>query len=474
MSTGDNHSSLFSYVLLNGVTGVTIPLYEGRNVIGRSPSAVEDVYFINLESPRSAISRLHAVILIASNGDVWISDARSTNGTQIAVRAGPGIVLEPEKWYQGVPGARITFGDVELTLVVDDTRSDASQCGGLNLAKKLSDQAATAAGVPQHMPRTLSDLPPSLIRARSGSSHNRGSSQQGSISQPQGLATSADQLAAALLNQTESVVASGRNSGEDQRITLKSKERLNCDNGSSAESNSALKKSVPYLQPADVDSIAALVDSGSKRGPTKQPRTEPPVPAADNVPPTKKAHRIESAKSDAVRVVLSGFDSKEKEGLNKLVKERRGQVVDEITDAKVDLLVVKDPPTRTPKFLIAMGLGVPVVTSRFLENAAPLADAAQYTPDLLHNGVRYTSKKLSMVTLATKQRKGATHSGGKKRNAFDGKMIFVSDAVGSAKAALVDVIKGCGGTIARKKGDDVTIVTDVDEWYHKLLTGATE
>ena len=79
------------YSLVSPVTGFTAPLFQGRNVVGRCAAAVDVVSFINLDSPRSAISRMHAVLIIAPNNDAWVYDARSTNGTQIAVNSGLGV-----------------------------------------------------------------------------------------------------------------------------------------------------------------------------------------------------------------------------------------------------------------------------------------------------------------------------------------------------------------------------------------------
>lgn len=530
---------LVPYVLLNMVTGVTFPLFEGRNVIGRSPSPIHDVFFINLESPRSAISRVHAEIVVAPNGDVWVADAKSTNGTHIAVREGAGIALEVDRSYYCVSGTRMLFGDVELTLVIDDTLMGESQLGvALGLIAAQGDMM-DAAMVPSYfarisspspgphasslplVPRTLSDLPVGFVtRARSHSTSRRSSSQPRSrtskvedesevekipvkVNFP--FAGSADRMAAQLLNAGSSgasvggplppsvpaaSVVGGANatvigaptsseerSGEQQRTSTGSNRSLipylqDVDDDdekvpiAKAPAPAAARQQEPSAPPAGRQKKPAAAPKATVRGKQKQSRDGDEGEEAEA--PPKKDSRVEPSVAP-VTVCLSGFDSKEKDVLTKLVKSRKGAVIDNMADKNVDVLVVREPPTRTPKFLISMGRGRPIVTSRFLEDAAPLSRAFEYLPDLLHNGVRYTGKKMQQVLQNVQS---STDAAIKAEGVLRGRSFFISETVGAAKQVLVDVIKGCGGQISRKKNDDdVDLVTDADEVYRKLLTG---
>jgi hypothetical protein len=538
--------SLVPYVLLNMVTGVTFPLFEGRNLIGRSLSPIHDVFFVNLESPRSAISRIHAEIIVAPNGDVWVSDANSTNGTHIAVRGGPGIALGAEKYYYCVGGTRMLFGDVELTLVIDDTLIGESQLGAaLGLPQGGADGSAPPSNVMSSyfarilsqspggvasslppIPRTLSDLPAGFVtRARSRSMSRRSSSQprsrtskgeeESEIEQPPvkvnfPFAGSADRMVAQLLNAGSSIASAGDHvppslpaenvaSRDDNAAVVgihpSSEGRLSGDpQRSSAGSNRSL---IPYLDDEDVRALPPPVVEGRVAKASATGRREASPAAAPAKPsttvarerkqgrancveepevPAKKGARTEKAAPPSIHapaapvtVCLSGFDSKEKDVLTRLVKSRKGSVVDSMSAKNVDVLVVREPPTRTPKFLISMGRGRPIVTSRFLEDAAPLSRAYEYLPDLLHNGVRYTGKKMQQVLQNIHTSSDAAI---KAEGVLSGRSFFVSDTVGAAKQVLVEVIKGCGGQISRKKNDDdVDLVTDADEVYRKLLTG---
>lgn len=488
-----------SYALLNTVTGCVYHLFEGRNIIGRSPCAVDDAAFINLESPRSAISRMHAVIVVAPNGDIWVTDAKSTNGTCIALREGVGVAVQPDHWYQATPGSRILFGDLELSLVVDDvsgnpgtgTPSDpvmaacvvgssptanVSQGGSLSAAKIRSYQAAAAAGIPEHFPRTLSDMPlSSVARARSGSLQRRGAGSgnsaasgavSGSPQQLHPLSSSVDRAAAELLATKSTSLPA------QQLVPV-----IACN----AEAKA------PYLEEKEVttaineSAVAHQTNTAKGKVAQKRPRSESVATkqgGADdaNTKGEPEANMI-ALPPDSITVVLSGFDTKEKDVLGRLLRARRGKTVDEITDRRAQLLVVKEPAPRTPKFLIAMGLGIPIVTCAFLEEQARLQQAPNYMPTLLHNGVKFTSKKLLTVSESVRSMKP------EKCGVFDGLTFLLSDAVPAAsRTVLTDVIKGCGGSILRRKknpngADDgeldagVISVADPETIYHALLTG---
>jgi hypothetical protein len=71
-----------------------IALVEGRNIIGRSVQPIADPWFVHLESPRAAVSRAHAHIFVCANGDAWLEDCGSTNGTLVASGRGAALAAE--------------------------------------------------------------------------------------------------------------------------------------------------------------------------------------------------------------------------------------------------------------------------------------------------------------------------------------------------------------------------------------------
>lgn len=484
------------YALLNAATSYPYPLFEGRNVVGRSPTAIDDVFFINLESPRSAISRMHAVVIVVPNGDVWIYDAKSTNGTHVSVREGLGIMLEAERIYQLTPGTRILFGDVELTLVVDDSNEETSEL------RTSVHAAAAAAGVPSHVPRTLSDLPQNIFLARSSSAPRLRSQSQGrsALSAPPRMApgvvdsmpacppmsSSADVCAAEAFADSNSFseiqgTKSSNNAAQKQGISPDARPGGGSTGSNSKGVGGSNKKSVPYL----LDSQPELAPGNDKSTPIKKPRPnsncddEPPAKsrrkqknndaatAQKDVPVTTTSTAASSRWHENLKVCISGFDSQAKEVVEKLIKERKASIVNNVADCTV--LLVKHPAPRTPKLLIAMGKGIPIVTSQFFEDTAPVDKASDYFPDLVHNTTKYVAKKLQHVCSLVKSKQ---ERDGNRSGVLQGKSFFISDSVGDAKSVLTDVIKGCDGSISRRKCGDATIITNVDDFYHELLTGA--
>jgi hypothetical protein len=114
------------------VTQSRFSIQPGKtNWVGRSVVPVEssDFYFINLEPltarrTNPAVSRMHAQIDVAPNGDAWIQDANSTNGTFLAqprpVDSNPDhhllppMRLVPQRWYQLLDQTTVRLGNVLL------------------------------------------------------------------------------------------------------------------------------------------------------------------------------------------------------------------------------------------------------------------------------------------------------------------------------------------------------------------------
>lgn len=453
------------YMLLNSETGATFALFEGRNLIGRSPSVVDDVFFINLESPRFAISRVHAEIVVAPNGDVWISDAASTNGTQMAVRDGCAIALAAKRSYYCVSGTMFLFGDVKLVLVIDSIALSPQQSSGPSpLHGPFPNRPPS--------PRTLSDIPVCFV-TRAWSTSRRSDALEGDsyFAQPE---SSPVLINGAQPSSSATMIGAPTASREHQRTSPESSHlsiahRQVFENAHESEGSELPQPHSKHMKcGADADDDIAQATVACSRKHSRNDGDD----EAFSLP--RKANRSEngtltciSATVAPMTVCFSGFGSNEKRAFTILVKSRKGRVVDNMSDENVDVLVVCDPPTRTPKFLIAMGRGCPIVTPSFLEDAAPISRAFEYIPDLVHDGKRYTSKRMRQVLQRTRSNDTA-----KARGVLFGRCFFISDSVGVSKNALVHVITSCGGRVTDWKNDqDADLVTDGDEVYRKLLIG---
>lgn len=100
-------------------------LSEGQNTIGRKKEGIGGS-FVKIGVLSVYVSREHAVILIGRNGDCWIKDCKTINGTVLAKNEGDGIQLEQNHYYQLSDGCRITFGNMEYTFFIEEKDSEAA------------------------------------------------------------------------------------------------------------------------------------------------------------------------------------------------------------------------------------------------------------------------------------------------------------------------------------------------------------
>lgn len=112
-------------VELNTMTSFTITLGTGESVeitqsglLGRMPTPLDGEEFEHLivvSDPGRSVSKTHLEFGV-ENGELWISDRKSGNGTIIRE---PGVVprrAQPGTRYTVVRGARVDFGDLHLTI----------------------------------------------------------------------------------------------------------------------------------------------------------------------------------------------------------------------------------------------------------------------------------------------------------------------------------------------------------------------
>ncbi|RNF09388.1 hypothetical protein TraAM80_02184 [Trypanosoma rangeli] len=399
------------YFLRDAASGKRELLRPGKNVIGRSAavSAVEGVSFVNVESPFATISRVQAVIEVAGNGDVWVTDCNSTNGTFLAVNAGHGIRLEPQRFYQLKPGNRVILGDVEMCLeAVASTTGDAYELK--SVATPLSAPLSSNASYPTNLSGTHSEI----------------------------LCASTDTRAAT----TAAIHSLVERPSESAETGAKG-----TDLGSSHECapDERLDEGVglpPHLETSSTP--------GRKRHRTQHDITSPGVAVKSTCSP----RRVQW-------VCFSGMDGTEKARAQKLAKKLGWQTTDKVIDA--ELLVVGSPVARTPKFLVAVGRGIPVATENFLENG-DTAQLEKYVPALSHGSHTYSAVSLRKVIFRTC-----------KTPIMQGMSFYLGALPQKVRGVAREIILGCGGEIARNPSNGARALTEesLDNIYDCVLRGCT-
>lgn len=387
------------YCLVDGDR--TDPLHVGKNVVGRSTVDVEGVQFINIDSPRAAVSRMQAFIEVAPNGDAWITDCKSTNGTFLSVRDGEGIRLEPNYYYQLVEGCHIVFGDVEKRFVV------------LTQAELLKRREDVAGAPPA----------PSAAATATAKKNPKPSRTRSPLSQPQGAPTA------------------------------KKSPR-------SSQARKTVMTDVPYLEPA-----SPPPKDGRKRArsPAKaETGSQNEQPAAQSQPGQSASQSAETsfAVEQPLRVCISGMEEKERMETAKLIKKRHGKIEDNIEEA--NLLIVNIPAVRTPKFIIAVGRGIPVVSKKGFDAPDFLEHVDRYIVCLKHETHTYPPATLRRVIFRSDM-----------KPALQGTTYNLSALPQKMKAVAEEIISGCGGTALRRKVDKGTVLSesDLNDLYDSILSG---
>ncbi|ESL06127.1 hypothetical protein TRSC58_06204 [Trypanosoma rangeli SC58] len=400
---------MMHYFLLDAASGKRELLRPGKNVIGRSApvSAVEGVSFVSVESPFATISRVQAVIEVAGNGDVWVTDCNSTNGTFLAVNAGHGIRLEPQRFYQLKPGNRVILGDVEMRLETAACATDDAYAPK-SVATPLSAPLSPNASDPTNLSGTHSDT----------------------------LCASTDTRAAT----TAAIYSLVERPSEFAKTGAKG-----TDLGSSHECalDEHLGDGVGLLP-----DLEASPTPGRKRHRTQHDTTSSGAVARS----TSSPRRVQ-------RVCFSGMDGTEKARAQKLAKKLGWQTTDKVIDA--ELLVVGSPVARTPKFLIAVGRGIPVATENVLENG-DTAQLEKYVPALSHGSHTYSAVSLRKVIFRTC-----------RAPIMQGMSFYLGALPQKVRGVAREIILGCGGEIARSPMNGARALTEesLDNIYDSVLRG---
>lgn len=386
-------------------------LLAGKNVVGRSAVPVEGVSFISVESPRAAVSRLQAIIEIAPNGDAWISDCNSTNGTFLAVNEGVGIRLEPSHHYQLQHGNRVVFGDVERTFV---------RCTGQEVVSLQQAEAASPSTVALAVrsPSTTTPATPSKSPATAA----------------------AKEEAAAVIKAPRSQRPSGSNAPSPQE-----------------------RRTTPYLQDSEIALTSPTVSRKRSRPSETETATRPSSrnesDAVAECGRGENGHKLETAPI----ACLSGMDANQRRAVQKLLKQHGGRSVEEIT--KANLLVVPSPAVRTPKFIIAVGRGIPVVSVKYLESVS-LGTIDPFIVPLKHGNHTYTAGQLRKAIFRTDQTPLLT-----------GQRYTVSALPAKVKGVAEEIVEGCGGEVYRRRSGapaEAVELTEssLDSLYDRILRGS--
>ncbi|CCW59883.1 unnamed protein product [Phytomonas sp. EM1] len=390
----------------------------GKNVIGRSSAPVEGVSFISIDSHRSAISRMQAFIEIAPNGEAWICDCNSTNGTFLAIRGGMGIRLEPQHYYQLSPNAVITFADVERRFVLLGEDSKPSPAAA---APVITEEAKRLTG-------------------------NRGSA--GEISAP--VTGNAETSSNGHLR-TAPVVLSNEKQSKPSSPHARS------------------PREVPYL--AKPPNAQSETPKSTKPNPSAERDAQTRKRARSLVADEKKVSpkRVKSStpterESEGKKGVflgcVSGMNSKQRGVAQQALKKHHGRIVEDIT--KANLLIVPAPATRTPKFIIAVGRGIPIIDIKHLEEGLRDGEIQKYIVDLSHLDVYYSSDTLRNAIL-------------RKREIpiLKGLEFNLGGLSVKQRSTVQEIIIGCGGKATSQKGTSIVEVTDenLNTLYDCILRG---
>eukprot|EP00758_Cryptobia_borreli_P012667 Tbor_TRINITY_DN5766_c2_g6::TRINITY_DN5766_c2_g6_i1::g.19736::m.19736 len=513
------------FALVDPKTGYKRQLLIGVNTIGRCQVNTGDPAFFSIDSPKFSISRMHGAIEIAHNLDAWIEDSGSTNGTIVSVREGQGIMLVPNKGYFLPTNARVMFGDVELLFQnvgiplpeKEETKNEfvitsvkePDNCSQHHVDTKEHEQLLNQNSKP--LADILHPLNPNIPVIPSLQSESDVCSQKG-ISAPNDI----DQVVSAVKNENQSKEPYGKIDNISRKLT----------NGAKGKSKKTSRK-----ETAEQDSSEGT-DAPSKK---KNPRvdqnsrgdkqdinihfsfntTNPPSDVMEGSNTSTHDNKLFNVNSDIpdyqwphgqkIIACLTGMNGDEQKAVEKKIKLIGGVVVDEWS-IDVNILVVKESPaSRTPKFLIAIGTGVLVVTSSFFDQSKSpdiFTTIKDYIPDMHHNSITYLSGDIFKTISRNNHlfdkscsdntgkgvsfNKGGIPLSGSAQGICDGTLtggvFLLSDIPTKNKHVVSEIITGCGGKVLRSKRDEIKAVEiglplfklkaeDIENVYESILRG---
>jgi hypothetical protein len=473
-----------SYLMSPTNDVLKIALEPGKYVVGRSSVPLDDKWFINLESPRSAVSRAHATLILCRNGDAWLEDNCSTNGTFLVIRdGGEGLRLEPQHFYQLSSGALILFGDTEMRFMQDEQAGVASTAPLRSGIRSQASQRALSAGRSARLPSqnahgaehrqdSLATLSSVQSVVANGSEHHasngatRGANNNNLALDQSGVFAAA----AATLANRDAQPSSSLSMGTVPNNMLSNDvkpPRSPTDVGPSSKPRSATNTSAPPevekvapAPPQQPPSPARLPGVKTERAARTSELAEPPARRL-----RRDDNRTFTTFGKAIEATLTGFDSRARAKYTRLITAKGGKVSDDWSP-DCNLLVVNDATTtRTPKLIMAVGSGADVVIPAFIDNTElPACDAC---PAVKTETGTIPAAKLRDAIV--KYRDVGAALLGRTYNTADVNPKGTRDQ-------LNVIIKACGGNVSAAKpgkGKEVTAMKDahLDAFYNAILSG---
>nr|CCD12884.1 unnamed protein product [Trypanosoma congolense IL3000] len=369
------------YVLVDEMKNTTIPLEVGKNLVRRHTTQVKkDASVVLLDPAYRNVSRTHAVIDVWENGDVWLQDCKSTNGTYFCGQTGNAERLQPGHCYQLKPRNYVIFADVRLRFDVEV----APVCK----SHDTNNKTATWEGCPpEPVPPTPQSAQPDSTRNTSSDNHCATN-----WANPFSPVSTVYNLSASL--------PTSRNTDQCNIVLMRQ--------GSPSTWAPSLILSVASA-PLTADITPRMKRCRENHGndllrSDTKGNEVPPTTAVEEGVETRRQRRR------AFHVCFSGIMPQKVCIASSEVVSRGWKVVDDIRRA--NLLVVGIPATRTPKFLIAVGRGIPIVTEAFLYCGGESCFRS-FVPTLTHNGHTFEAHELHEVILKNKTKpalKGMTYS----------------------------------------------------------------
>lgn len=591
--------SIETFALVDDLNQEVNILSLGKNIIGRGSVELKGVSYIAISSPNCSVSRIQANIEICPNGDAWICDCNSTNGTFLAVNKTTmtkegdtidhlGICLKEKYFYQLSPGCRITFGDVGRIfqrIVIPDEKTSVGAFHRQSLSTSSGDAMTTrerntiplekgqkisrnksgtdgvakqddapqevllgetnaAGAVKKHRVGQASDpsvaAPPGTTGAATGHGHatsitheetqprsnlaaltelhlpylskevllHPSASSDCSSTLSSRRSTSAMETTAHLLPAVEpadgpassssSSACMGLTEGEkDEQARRRRRTRLTSEVGAMAEEHHHHPSSSPSLS----KTMPASSRDGNAMPPTLRTPNESEAILSTSAPEVKRV-RKEETKGIRKRAstttsplplffaCLSGMEASEREEARRSLQKHKGAITDDIT--KADVLIVHHPAVRTPKCIIAVGRGLPIVAlegfQRFLsalmgevtpdeevegrdghdrwQALCARHDLLQHTVSVSHGNTEYTSALLQ-ASILQRQRNQPHHKRGEEEKGgrgdsgiLEGHTFSLQAIPTKLKQVATEIITGCGGNIFTSKGRRKVVDTD--------------
>ncbi|CCW67143.1 unnamed protein product [Phytomonas sp. Hart1] len=194
------------------------------------------------------------------------------------------------------------------------------------------------------------------------------------------------------------------------------------------------------------------------RSPTAAAPAEPPKRPKSGEKP-RPGNAAARARAPVVGCV-SGMTAKQRGMAQQALKAHNGRLVEGI--ARANLLIVPAPPTRTPKFIIAVGRGIPIVDIPHLEAALTDGDLSKFIVSLKYLDVTYTAPALRSAIFRTRE-----------IPLLKGLEFQLSGLPIKQRSTVQEIITGCGGKVTSQKGTSVAQITNdtLDTLYDCILRG---